>query len=224
MSESTTAPAAPSPVPALRIDEVLPSFDVNLIEHIVVNANPEATYDALLRADLMAGPVATLLIRARDLPNLLGGRRGQRTDKAPDRMTIKDAAGEKTGWCELRATPRVEWLAGLVGQFWHRDYGIVRVPAEEFAGFDRPGYAKTVAGFSMRPYGRGRTLLSYESRTATTDARARRTFATYWLVLRPFVRQLMRSTLVTVRREAEHGGRRAPVDSFAPLGGASSPP
>ena len=104
-----------------------------------------ATYDALLRADLMDSPVATLLIRARDLPNLLGACGEQHRRTAGERVEIRDAAEEKTGWCELWATPGVEWLAGLVGRFWHRDYGNVRVPAQEFAGFDRPGYAKTVA-------------------------------------------------------------------------------
>lgn len=73
-------------------------------------------------------------------------------------------AGEETGWSELRATPGIELLERLVGQFWHRDYGIVRLPPEEFAGFDRPGYAKTVAGFSTRPYGEGPALRSYENR------------------------------------------------------------
>jgi hypothetical protein len=36
--------------PALRIDEVMPRFDVNVVEHIVVNAGPQQIYRAVLDA------------------------------------------------------------------------------------------------------------------------------------------------------------------------------
>jgi hypothetical protein len=99
---------------------------------------------------------------------------------------------------------RIELLAGLIGQFWHRDYGIVKVTPEEFASFDRPGFAKTLAGFALHPHGEGRTLLTYESRTACTDSAARRRFSAYWLLL-------------AMRRHAEHGATSRPTTSFAPL-------
>jgi hypothetical protein len=205
---------------ALHIDEVMPHFDVNVVQHIVVNADPEETYQAVLDADLMDNRVTDLMVGARDLPNRLlrrtqmadGGQPGQRPT-----FRMRDASGQRMGWVGLRDEPGVEFLAGLVGQFWRRDYGIVQVSPEEFASFDRPGYAKTVAGFALHPHGRGRTLLTYESRTVTTDAAARRRFATYWLVLRPFVRLMLRGALVTMKRQAEHGGTPWPTSSFAPL-------
>lgn len=202
---------------ALRIDEVLPDFDVNLVQHVVVNADPARTYAALMRADLMDNALTRLLVALRDLPNRLGRRGAPAGGPARPRFTIADAAGIEMGWVLLRDEPGVEFLVGLVGQFWHRDYGIVPLEPEEFAGFDRPGYAKTVAGFSLRPYGRGRTLLSYESRTATTDEAAGRRFRAYWLLLRPFVRQLLRGALVAAKREAEQVRTPAPSSSFAPL-------
>lgn len=199
----------------LRIDEVMPEFDVNLVQHVVVNAGPEETYRALVRADLMDNAVTRLLVRARDLPNALG-RRGTGQRERP-RFTLRDAAGEEAGWVLLRDEPGVEFLVGLAGRFWQRDYGIVRLRPEEFATFDRPGSARTVAGFSLHPYGAHRTLLTYENRTATTDEAARRRFAVYWLLLRPFVRQLMRAALVAAKREAEHGGGQHDTSSFRPL-------
>ena len=130
---------------------------------------------------------------------------------------MRDAIRQGSGWVPLRDEPGVELLAGLVGQFWHRDYGIVELAPEEFASFDRPGYAKTVAGFALHPHGEGRTLLTYESRTVATDAVARRRFAMYWLVLRPFVRMMLRGALVSMKRHAEHGSTARPTSSFAPL-------
>ena len=88
MTDPSTPPAPLTTAPALAIDEVLPAFDVNLVEHIVVNADPDTTYEALLRADRMESPVATLMIRARDLPNLLGSRQVRAQPTARERVTI----------------------------------------------------------------------------------------------------------------------------------------
>jgi hypothetical protein len=222
-SQPASATASRSQL-ALRIDEVMPRFDVNVVQYIVVNAGPHETYQAVLDADLMDNPLTHLMIAARDVPNRL--RRSKRsaaatqpTVKARQRPTfrMRDAAEKAPGWVTLRDEPGVELLAGLVGQFWHRDYGIVDVQPEQFASFDRPGYAKTVAGFALHPHGEGRTLLTYESRTVTTDAAARRRFAVYWLALRPFVRLMLRGALVSMKRHAEHGSTSRPTSSFAPL-------
>jgi hypothetical protein len=208
----------------LRIDEVMPTFDVNVVQHIVVNAGPRATYEAVLDADLMDNQLTSLLIGVRDLPNRLrqrkpaaGGTASTPQQKQRPSFRMRDAAQKAPGWVTLRDEPGVEFLAGLVGQFWRRDYGIVDVQPQQFASFDRPGYAKTVAGFALHPHGEGRTLLTYESRTVTTDAAARRRFAAYWLVLRPFVRLMLRGALVSMKRHAEHASTSRPTSSFAPL-------
>ena len=225
--QSQPAPTRPD---TLRIDEVMPRFDVNVVQHIVVNAGPRETYRSVLDADLMDDRVSHLLIAARDLPNRLRRRKTSAAAAAPaqprERPTfrMRDATGAGSGWVELRDEPGVEFLAGLVGQFWHRDYGIVQLSPEDFAPFDRPGYAKTVAGLSLHPYGEDRTLLTYESRTVTTDAGAHRRFAAYWLVLRPFVRLMLRGALVSMKRDAEHGSTPRPTSSFAPLEPRGSAP
>jgi hypothetical protein len=221
MTTSETQPAsatASAGTTALRIDEVMPRSDVHLEEHIIVDAGLRETYAAVLDTDLNDNRLTRLMIAARDLPNRL--HRGRPSASAPQAASparqrptfrMRDGAGEGSGWVLLRDEPGVEFLVGLVGQFWHRDYGVVRLPPEEFAGFDRPGYAKTVAGFVLHPHGTGRTLLTYENRTVTTDDVARRRFATYWLVLRPFVRMMMRGALVAMKRQAEQGSTsRAP--------------
>lgn len=224
---STTSSPRPT---ALRIDEVMPRFDVNVVQHIVVNADPHETYRAVLDADLMDGRLTRLMVSARDLPNRLRAPRSPagRSPSEPEptqrpTFRIRDAADEESGWVALRDEPGVELLVGLIGQFWHRDYGIVHIAPEEFSSFDRPGYAKTVAGFALHPHGEGRTLLTYESRTFCTDATARRRFAAYWLVLRPFVRLMLRGALVSMKRHAEHGRTLRPTTSFAPLLPAGDP-
>ncbi|WP_051684119.1 hypothetical protein [Blastococcus sp. URHD0036] len=212
---------------ALRIDEVMPRFDANVVQHVVVNAGLLETYRAVLDADLMDNRLTHLMIAARDLPNRVRGKEAEQHPDGPQPSTpptfrMRDADGADSGWVVLRNDPGVEFLVGLVGRFWRRDYGIERVSPEDFASFDGPGYAKTLAGFALHPYGQGRTLLTYESRTLCTDAAARRRFAAYWLVLRPFVQLMLRGALVSMKRHAEHGRTPRPTTSFPPLEQAAS--
>jgi len=80
---------------------------------------------------------------------------------------------------------------------------------DRFAAFEEPGWGRIAANFTLRPYGRRRTLVSYEARTATGDPDAARRFARYWRLVRPFVGHIMRATLATLRRDAEPGDRPA---------------
>ena len=74
-----------------------------------------------------------------------------------------------------------------------------------------PGYAKTAANFSLRPYGEARTLVSYEARTRASDATARRAFWRYWRVASPFVGRVMRTQLAVVEREATRSTTHGPA-------------
>lgn len=88
--------------------------------------------------------------------------------------------------------PNVEW------------FDVTEMTPDEFAAFDDPGWGRIAAKFTLRPYGEGRTLLSYEARTATNDDDSAKRFARYWGAVRPFVGHVMRAALATVRRNAEH--------------------
>ena len=124
-------------------------------------------------------------------------------------MTFADVAEAGTGWVVLGEEPGVQLALGLVGAFWHRDYGIAHVAPAEFASFSRPGYAKVGVSFSVRPYGEQRSLLTYEARTTTTDEEARRRFRRYWLVIGRGAGLMMSRALVAIKAEAERS--RAPA-------------
>jgi hypothetical protein len=80
---------------------------------------------------------------------------------------------------------------------------MARRAAGRSATFAAPGWGKIACDFSVRPYGEGRTLLSYECRTVTADAESRRRFAQYWSVIRPFVAHIMRVTLKTIANNSQ---------------------
>jgi hypothetical protein len=67
-----------------------------------------------------------------------------------------------------------------VGKFWKGTIGSRDIERDDFARFDEPGFGKIACDFRVKSLADGRTLLSYECRTATTSAGARRKFARYW--------------------------------------------
>ena len=89
----------------------------------------------------------------------------------------------------------------LIGRPWSPGGGIRR--AEDFAGFDEPGYAKMAMDLRAVAEGPG-ARLETETRVFLTDARSRRRFLAYWLVIRPFSGLIRRLWLRAARRRAEH--------------------
>ena len=88
----------------------------------------------------------------------------------------------------------------LVGRPWSARGGLRRV--HDFVAFDDPGYAKMALDFTAVPDAEG-TLLATETRVFLTDEAARRRFAAYWLVVRPFSGLVRRSWLAAAKRRAE---------------------
>jgi hypothetical protein len=183
----------------LILDRVMPAADVTLAEHLVVDADPAATWSAARALDLLdvRSPLIAASFWVRDLPARLGGRTAP---GRPERIALDGMPG----WVMLGEDAGREVTFGAVGRFWTPKIVWEDVPAEAFAAFAEPGFGKIAAGFSVRPYGRDRTLLTYEVRTAITDPVSRARFARYWRLIRPFVGHIMRVTLRTIAAGAEH--------------------
>jgi hypothetical protein len=198
-----TAPAPiPSEVPvdSLLLDRYVPRFDVRIAAHTIVDADPSTTWDALLHLDLMRvhTPLMDLAFWARGLP----AKVRRREEPPPPRLVLGEAEHGLPGWLELGCEPGHELVLGAVGRFWTPSIVWHDVPADRFAAFAAPGWGKIGVSFSVRPYGEGRSLLSYECRTLTTDPRSRTRFARYWRLISPFVGHIMRATVATVARDA----------------------
>jgi hypothetical protein len=185
----------------MLIDDALPRFDFTRAEHLVVDAEVATTWTALLATDLidLHTPLLDAAFWARGLPARL---RGVRDRPAPASLRL---GGEMAmeGWLGLGRREHREIAFGAVGRFWQPDITWRSVgSARDFTAFDEPGWGRIAANFSLRPYGRGRTLLSYEARTAVPDAPSRRKFARYWRVVEPFVGHIMRAAERAVAENA----------------------
>lgn len=192
----------------MLIDEYLPEYDVTVSRHAIVEADPETTYRAALSADLLdTGPLVRALGWLRVAPTaVLERARGKQPKPMPDRFTVADL-GETEEWVQLDEEPDEEVVFGSVGRFWRPDIEWRPVEADEFADFGESGYGKVALNLSVRPYGEGRTLLSYEARTATTDADSRRRFRRYWRLVGPFAGYLMTKALERIAADAEELSR-----------------
>jgi hypothetical protein len=91
----------------------------------------------------------------------------------------------------------------VVGKFWRPTSGVHPIEADEFAGFDTPGFAKGAWNFvvSERP-ARG-SKVETETRVACTDDDARHRFSRYWWRIGPFSALIRRVMLREIKRDAE---------------------
>ncbi|HEX2092193.1 MAG TPA: hypothetical protein VHG28_07305, partial [Longimicrobiaceae bacterium] len=80
--------------------------------------------------------------------------------------------------------------------------GIVRVGAEEWRAWERPGYARAAWNFTVAPNADGTVHLATETRVRCTDAASRRRFLRYWRVVGPFSGWIRREMLQAVRKAA----------------------
>ncbi len=197
--------------PSMLIDRYLPDYDVTVVRHAIVEADPETTYDAMLEADLTdTGPIVRALSRLRDVPAIRSRLLDGKPSTPPlERLRFADVTGTDE-WTRLAEHPGEEFVFGAVGTFWRPAIEWRRVDPEAFAAFDDPGYAKLAIGLSVRPYGERRTLLTYEARTATTSERARRNFRRYWRLIGPFAGYVMSRALERIAADAEAIARRPP--------------
>lgn len=101
--------------------------------------------------------------------------------------------------------PATELVFGAIGRFWQPNIEWRDVDPANFAGFAQPGCGKIACHFLVTDLGPGRSSLTYECRTATTDDRARRQMARDWWLIRPFVAHIMHATLRTVAATTQAG-------------------
>lgn len=197
------------------IDRLMSRFDATRVEHRVVDGNPDDVYAAAVGTDLIAvgrrSRAIRVLFAARAAAERVTARiRGSAPEPPPPdeamRLTDLPAHGE---WVGLGQDPPRELAFGVIGRFWAGETVWETIDASEFASFDRPGFARIACNVSVRPYGEGRTLLSYEARTQATDGASRRSFLRYWRVVAPMVGVVMRAALAEMARNAARSSVQA---------------
>jgi hypothetical protein len=181
----------------MLIDEFMPESHFAERHAVRVAAPPERAWTAVRELDLRGSLLVRTLFALRSLPALFSGKRPPDggLGSTMDRLLAN-------GFVLLAERPPQEIVLGLTGRFWTPTGEIRRVEADEFRGYDRPGLAVAAWNFTILPTDGG-SLVATETRVRCTDAEARRSFARYWRVVRPFSGLVRTEALRAVRRAAE---------------------
>lgn len=188
--------------PADLLDARLPTYDVALTEHLTVEADVPAVFRAAHDLDFLTvrTPLLATAFFVRGLPARLFGKPSPELPAL--RLFADPSSSGLPGWLVLGEVPDREIAFGAVGKFWQADIEWHDVPLDRFTAFDEPGWGKIGCHFLIRANGPGRSVVSYECRTGTTDPESRKKMMRYWWIIRPFVGHIMRATLRTIAADA----------------------
>jgi hypothetical protein len=168
----------------------------------IVDASPERVWDAL-----MALSWSHLRL---SLP-LLAVRAGGRVGAARAPLLVHGPVDEIAA-----AAPRF-WIGTRIGKPWQPRPEFVPGPLglDEFVAFDEPGWLKYGMEFRLDALGDGRTVVTTTTRCVPTDVAARRRFARYWWVIRPFSGLVRHDMLWALARRAGDAAAGRPGSGVA---------
>lgn len=180
------------------IDQYLPTFQFQERHTLISNLPPKILLDAVMLPGTTQDPWAKGFIQLRELPDRLLGTLGARSG-----LSQRPAFGLEDFMPLGRDADR-ELAFGLLGRFWQRDYGLVRLqePEAQFARYTEANLAKLVLNFSTEPTPEGQTKLVTQTRVHCTDGSALRSFTPYWWLIRPVSGLIRRRLLTRIHRVA----------------------
>jgi len=174
---------------SVLIDDFVPTFDAFERHETYVDAGTDSSFAAIRRVDLGRSPLLRTLLAMRGIRGPGGS------------MTLEGFTRIGFNW--LGEEPGHEVVLGVVGRFWTPTGGLLRMSPDEFRSFTKPGYAKAAWNFHVDAAGENRSLVTTETRIATTDGVSRRNFKLYWLIVQPFSALIRRRTLALIKDDAE---------------------
>ncbi|HSD76735.1 MAG TPA: hypothetical protein VLA98_05000 [Solirubrobacteraceae bacterium] len=201
--------------PHSLVEQALPVHDVHSAQHVTVAAPAAVTWAALREADLSAAPVARALGVLATVPERVLGLigRGSTADGAglglSGRPMTLAGLVEGGAWQLLGEAEGSEIVLGLVWSFPRMTSG--EAVGRPFADVHEAGYVKVAWGFSVRPLGRERSILTTETASVATDAQTRGRFLWAWRLGGPLVALARRDMLDEVRRAAERRAVAGPA-------------
>jgi hypothetical protein len=185
------------------LDRLVPTFQAVERHSAMIAASADQVWAALSQVTTGELRLFRLLMGVRVLPGRVV--RSPRARFDADEPLLGWAV--RFGFTILGEDARRELVFGAIGQPWRLAGGrgmVAVVDGNDFAAFDRAGYAKMAANFRLAPLAGARaTRLSTETRVACTDATSARRFARYWWLIRPASGTIRRSWLAVIKRRAE---------------------
>ncbi|MCU1450621.1 MAG: hypothetical protein JWP02_2791 [Acidimicrobiales bacterium] len=176
----------------LPLDKFFPRFDFVVRQHLVVDAPPAATNQAVgeLRTADLRSPTLRVLAWIRGVPARL-----------PPRASVPSLTDLLLGdkWVLLGESPGEQLILGAAGRFWTPRMEWHDITVDEFANYDKPRSGTIAAAFSVRAYGLDKSLLSLEVRVAVANHASHRWASGYWHTIAPATRFVAKTILRSIR-------------------------
>lgn len=188
------------------LDRFMPQYEVTERHVVRVDAPAALTYAAARDLGFSRAPLVRAIFALRALPARL--RDGAGAHAAPAGRSLVEET-QALGWRVLYEEAGRILVMGAYTRPWEAEVTFHGLPADEFAAFDEPGFAKIVWTLEAAPLGPGRSRFVTRTRVATTDPVSRSRFRRYWSLLSPGILTIRRASLGMVRREAERRRREA---------------
>lgn len=162
----------------MLIDKYLPRFDFVERHSRQVQAGAPELMQSILSYEADKDPVFRVLTDMREAPARLIRRWTTPDAPSPPRFGVHNFTLLEKGEREI--------VYGQAGEFWKPGFGQRKIADRDaFLAFDEPGVPKLALNFLIADESGGRKL-STETRIFCPDADARRRFAPYWYLIRPF--------------------------------------
>lgn len=192
------------PRPDPLLDRFMPSYEVREYHQTRVRAPAALTFSVARELDMQMSPLVRAIFKGREL--LMGSDPGGRRQP---RAFLSEVLA--LGWRILAEEPGRELVMGAVTQPWKADVQFRGLPPEEFAAYNKPGYAKIAWTMAADPTGPDASIFRTETKVVTTDPESRRRFRRYWSLVSPGVVLIRYEMLRLVRREARRRVEAAPA-------------
>jgi hypothetical protein len=180
----------------VKLDELMPEYDVSAAYSVQIAAPRERVWDELLNADFMSLPVSRRLMALRSF-----GRRKRATERSRTLANLGTAGAG--GFLEIARMPEEELVLAIIGRFWRPDAPVLRDwKAEDFCTLSPQGSAKAAWNFLLKDAGDA-TVLSTETRVQCCGRAARFKFRAYWTLIGFFSGWIRKEMLEMVKRHSE---------------------
>lgn len=184
----------------MRLDDVMPRYDVASAHQIAVYSTPQQAYDAFLRITPAELPLARMLFAVRSLPGKL--RRRNPMPAGTSEPMLRQM--QRAGFVVLAEEPGREIVIGAIGRFWRLSEPLQRgIDADRFSAPPESGLARAVMNVSIEAGGSG-CVVRTETRVALPDDETGRRFRRYWRVVGPGSALVRRDILRAVKKRAEN--------------------
>ena len=180
----------------MKLDELMPVYDVAATYSMHVAAPPERVWEEVMNTDFSQMPLARRLMALRTL-----GRKKPAADK---KTTIAAMAEEDAGgFKEIGRVPRQEIVLAIIGKFWRPDAPVLRQwEPSAFSALTPEGFGKAAWNFYLTPDG-DQTIMSTETRVLCYGKSERFLFRCYWTLIGFFSGLIRKEMLQMIKRNSE---------------------